>query len=134
MSSLKLIPDNKLLSWRKIRQKTSLPYCGNERWFFEFRRDISTSNETIIKNIWGSFCKVQRVMKSCFILVSQCLGPIVFYETSQGFNIIVPDQKTCSKILVEPLSPNSDQDQFSPINIHTLSTDKLWELIKWSPK
>ena len=24
-----------------------------------------------------------------------------------------------------PLSPNSDQDQFSPNNIHTLSTDKL---------
>ena len=33
-----------------------------------------------------------------------------------------------------PLSPSSDQDQFSPNNIHTLSTDKLWELIKWSPK
>ena len=33
-----------------------------------------------------------------------------------------------------PLSANSDQDQFSPNNIHTLSTDKLWELIKWSPK
>ena len=30
---------------------------------------------------------------------------------------------------VNPLSPNSDQDQFSPINIHTLSTDKLGELI-----
>ena len=25
-----------------------------------------------------------------------------------------------------PLSPNSDQDQFSPNNIHTLPTDKLW--------
>ena len=34
------------------------------------------------------------------MLVSQCLGPIVFYETSQGFNIIVPDQKTCSKFLL----------------------------------
>ena len=33
-----------------------------------------------------------------------------------------------------PLSANSDQDQFSPNNIHTLWTDKLWELIKWSPK
>ena len=33
-----------------------------------------------------------------------------------------------------PLSPNSDQDQISPNNIHTLSRDKLWELIKWSPK
>ena len=26
---------------------------------------------------------------------------------------------------LNPLSPNSDQDQFSPNNIHTLSTDKL---------
>ena len=33
-----------------------------------------------------------------------------------------------------PVSANSDQDQFSPNNIHTLSTDKFWELIKWSPK
>ena len=36
--------------------------------------------------------------------------------------------------LINSLSPNSDQDQFSPNNIHTLSTDKLWALIKWSPK
>ena len=31
---------------------------------------------------------------------------------------------------INPLSPDSDQDQFSPNNIHTLSRDKLWELIK----
>ena len=35
---------------------------------------------------------------------------------------------------LNPLSPNSAQNQFSPNDIHTLSTDKLWELIKWSPK
>ena len=28
---------------------------------------------------------------------------------------------------INPLSLNSDQDQFSPNNIHTLSIDKLWE-------
>ena len=33
-----------------------------------------------------------------------------------------------------PVSANSDQDQFSPNNIHTLSTGKFWELTKWSPK
>ena len=27
--------------------------------------------------------------------------------------------------LFNPLSPNSDQDQYSPNNTHTLSTDKL---------
>ena len=31
---------------------------------------------------------------------------------------------------INPLSPDSDQDQFSPNNIDTLSRDKLWELIK----
>ena len=31
---------------------------------------------------------------------------------------------------INPLSPDSDQDQFSPKNIDTLSRDKLWELIK----
>ena len=35
---------------------------------------------------------------------------------------------------LNPLSPSSDQDQFSPNKIHTLSRDKLWELIKWSPE
>ena len=35
---------------------------------------------------------------------------------------------------LKPLSPNSDQHRLSPNNIHTLSRDKLWELIKWSPK
>ena len=35
---------------------------------------------------------------------------------------------------INPLSANSDQDKFSPNNIHTLSTEKLWQLIKWSPK
>ena len=35
---------------------------------------------------------------------------------------------------LNPLSPNSAQNQFSPNDIHTLSTDKLWELIKRSPK
>ena len=35
---------------------------------------------------------------------------------------------------LNPLSPNSDQDQISPNNIHTLSRDKLWELIIWSPQ
>ena len=27
----------------------------------------------------------------------------------------------------KPLNPNSNQDQFSPDNIHTLSRDTLWE-------
>ena len=31
---------------------------------------------------------------------------------------------------LNPLSPNSDQDRFSPNNIHTLSRVKLGELIK----
>ena len=31
---------------------------------------------------------------------------------------------------LNPLSANSDQDQFSPNNTHALSTDKLLELIK----
>ena len=31
--------------------------------------------------------------------------------------------------MFNPLSPNSDQDQFSPNNIHTLSRDKLREII-----
>ena len=35
--------------------------------------------------------------------------------------------------LINPLSPNGDQTQFSPNNIHRLSrVNSLWELIKWS--
>ena len=33
-----------------------------------------------------------------------------------------------------PLSPNSDQHQFSPNDIHTYQGKWLWELIKCSPK
>ena len=40
--------------------------------------------------------------------------------------------KKLYSLTFNPLSPNSDQDQFSANNIHTLSTDKLWQLIKWS--
>ena len=40
----------------------------------------------------------------------------------------------CLNIVLTLLSPNSDQDQISLSNIHTLSRDKLWELIKWSLK
>ena len=36
-------------------------------------------------------------------------------------------------LAVNPFSPNSDQDPFSPNNIQILSTDKLWELLKWYP-
>ena len=34
--------------------------------------------------------------------------------------------------IINPLSPSSDQHHFSPNNIHRLSRDRLWELIKWS--
>ena len=37
-------------------------------------------------------------------------------------------------LTLNPLSPNGDQDQFSPNKLHRLSRDKSWELIKWSPK
>ena len=37
-------------------------------------------------------------------------------------------------LFLNPLSPNIDKDQFSLNNIHTLSRDKLWELINWSFK
>ena len=40
----------------------------------------------------------------------------------------------CLNIVLTLLSPDSDQDQISLSNIHTLSRDKLWELIKWSLK
>ena len=37
-------------------------------------------------------------------------------------------------MLFNPLSLNGDQHQFSPNDIHTLSKQSLWELIKWSWK
>ena len=35
---------------------------------------------------------------------------------------------------VTPLGPNSDQQQFSLYNIHTLSRSKVMRINKWSPK
>ena len=36
--------------------------------------------------------------------------------------------------LVNPLSPNSDQDQFSPNDIHTLSRDKVMRITEMITK
>ena len=46
--------------------------------------------------------------------------------------ILLPSEKVI--IIINPLIPSGDQDQFSSNNIHTLSRVKLGELIKWSPK
>ena len=51
-----------------------------------------------------------------------------------GFISLHHDQKVYTELL-NPLTPDSDQDQFSPNNIHMLPKEMwLWELIKWSPK
>ena len=39
-----------------------------------------------------------------------------------------------NKLIINPLSPNSDQHQFSPNNIQWLSRDKIMRINKWSPK
>ena len=43
--------------------------------------------------------------------------------------IFLPKSNTSENLVIDPLSPNKDQDQFSPNIIHTLSRDKLRELI-----
>ena len=48
-------------------------------------------------------------------------------------SFIVHHQLTLTKLerhIINPLSPNSDQDQFSPNNIHTLSRDKVMRINK----
>ena len=52
-------------------------------------------------------------------------GPVVTRRNVGSFLML-------TKHSFNPLSPNSDQHQFYPNNIHTLSRDKLWELIKRS--
>ena len=48
-------------------------------------------------------------------------GKPVFLETG-----VLPDLP----FSINPLSPNSDQQQFSPNNIHTLSRDKVMRINK----
>ena len=36
--------------------------------------------------------------------------------------------------MINPLSPDSDQDQFSPNNIHMLPREIVMRVNKWSPK
>ena len=43
------------------------------------------------------------------------------YRENRSYVIV----RTAQKNSINPLSPNSDQDQFSPNNIHTLSTDRF---------
>ena len=44
--------------------------------------------------------------------------------------IITPDGGSWGYPYINPLSPKSDQDQFSPNNIHTLSRDKVMRINK----
>jgi len=41
---------------------------------------------------------------------------------------------TLQALCVNPLSPNSDQHQFSPNNIHTLSREKVMRIAKMITK
>ena len=43
------------------------------------------------------------------------------YQENRSYVLV----RTAQKNSINPLSPNSDQDQFSPNNIHTLSTDRF---------
>ena len=55
------------------------------------------------------------------ILVSPCVTDLDDpNEKASGEKI-----SSNSIVFINPLSPSSDQDHFSPNNIHTLSTDKL---------
>ena len=62
----------------------------------------------------------------------------MFYKNHWKYNTHVPYYITVSQLkthmLFNPLSLNGDQHQFSPNDIHTLSKQSLWELIKWSWK
>ena len=72
-----------------------------------------------------------RRKKHIVKLVKNCpdgQAPSYFSDYFRWRTYDIHDYDTRSKdrlSIVSPLSPNSDQDQFSPNNIHTLSTDKL---------
>ena len=79
------------------------------------------------ENIQNIISARQKERKK-FLLLS------LFVHVHLFFSLIIKKKNKTKNIQLNPLSPNSDQDQISPNNNHTLSRDKLWEFIKWSHK
>ena len=69
-------------------------------------------------------------MESVWVLINS----IIIYAFNSSSIKVVSYDKLFFTLTFNPLSSNSDQQQFSPNDILTLSREKLWELIKWSPK
>ena len=93
-----------------VKCRPILPWVDFLRVISDFRKrkKISSSLDNFLRQTWNQ-------------AFSRCSRPV-----TANVEVVV--------LLINPLSPNSDQDQFSPSNIHTLSRDKLWEVIKWSPE
>ena len=53
-------------------------------------------------------------------------------QLSQWFNLTIENRNFIVSLfdVFNPLSPNSDQQRFSPNNIHTLSRDKVLRINK----
>ena len=78
-----------------------------------------------------SVCLVGQV-NTGFTLVWITILEFSLFTLLLLFNSLWTNSITDNSHIINPLIPNSDQDQISPNNIHTLSRDKLWQLIKWS--
>ena len=77
--------------------------------FVKFTRSLLTLLQGIFKVKWGYIKKVTII--------------IIF----KNYAHVPPFQPTA---IINPLSPNSDQEQFSPNDIHTLSWDEVMRINK----
>ena len=77
--------------------------------FVKFTRSLLTLLQGIFKMKWGYIKKVTII--------------IIF----KNYAHVPPFRPTA---IINPLSPNSDQEQFSPNDIHTLSWDEVMRINK----
>ena len=77
--------------------------------FVKFTRSLLTLLQGIFKMKWGYIKKVTII--------------IIF----KNYTHVPPFRPTA---IINPLSPNSDQEQFSPNDIHTLSWDEVMRINK----
>ena len=75
--------------------------------FVKFTRSLLTLLQGIFKMKWGYIKKVTII--------------IIF----KNYAHVPPFRSTA---IINPLSPNSDQEQFSPNDIHTLSWDEVMRI------
>ena len=124
-----------LQSWKKILLTINFTHPV-ERVLYEFQSSESKTYSSQMRGQVKVFCPagVQKIYNDDKALPrsGKCFWLVLLQETfalTHGYHRCLPPFPI-NMTLLNPLSPNSDQHQFSPNNIHTMSRDEVMRLNK----